>query len=591
MFVLRWFTPPGVLALRRYHASYLPGDMVAGILVAALAIPQALGYSVVAGVPVQVGLYSLPPALLAYAMFGSSRLLFVGPVSTISVLSGSLVRQISGGDPTQASALTADIALVAGLVLLAAGLLRLGWVARFLSEPIVTGFVTGLVILIVVGEIPGLLGLDPPSGALVTRLLAILTHVQSAHWLTALIGAGALLVLFLGSALAPRAPWALLLLIGGIVASTVWNWADHGVRVVGEIPAGLPLPHLPLPDPSLWGDLLTGGLAVAGVGIAEGLAAARTFGSATTAKGNQDDSELIGNGLADMASAVFGGMAVAGSLSKTAANSRAGAKTQLSGVAATLVVLAVLVFATGTLTQLPKVVLSAVVVHAVWGLVHPSEFRRFARVRRNDFVGAVVALVGVLALGPLYGLLTAIAQSLLGLIYRSMQVGIDEMGRVRGEKAAWGAISHDDSRRPVHGVCVLRPDGPLFWANAVSVIDRVEAHVTDREDVRVLVLDLEATNQMDTTSAERLGKLITDLRANGITVMLVRVFENVGEVLERAGVTEELGADHVWHSISAAVKEAKVIAGEPMEAEDETGEDEPEEHIASRSTRRRFRRS
>ena len=526
--MIRLITPPGLIALRRYQLSALPGDIVAGILVAALAIPQALGYSVVADVPVQVGLYTLPPALLAYALFGSSRLLFVGPVSTISVLSGSLVRQLSDGDQQLAVQLTATIAVVAGLVLLGAGLLRLGWVARFLSRPIVTGFVTGLVVLIVVGEIPGLLGLDPPTGALTTRLLALALHLPEAHGLTAAIGAVTLLMLFAGSALAPRVPWALLCLVAGIVGATVFDWAGGGVRVVGAIPSGLPVPSLPLIDPSLWADLLTGGLAVAGVGIAEGLAAARTFST----KAVQDDNELIGNGLADIAAGLFGGMAVAGSLSKTAANARAGAKTQLSGVAATIVVLAVLLFATGLLTNLPKVVLSAVVIHAVWGLVHPSEFRRFAVVRRNDFVGAIVALVGVLLLGPLNGLLAAIAQSLLGLIYRSMQVGIDEMGRVKGEKAAWGAITHDESRRIVHGVCVLRPDGPLFWANANSVIDRMEAYLTTRDEISVLVIDLEATNQMDTTSAERLSQLIVDLKDRGITVMLVRVFESVGVVLE-----------------------------------------------------------
>ncbi|HNM98694.1 MAG TPA: SulP family inorganic anion transporter, partial [Marmoricola sp.] len=183
--MIRLITPPGLIALRRYQLSALPGDIVAGILVAALAIPQALGYSVVAEVPVQVGLYTLPPALLAYALFGSSRLLFVGPVSTISVLSGSLVRQLSDGDQQLAVQLTATIAVVAGLVLLGAGLLRLGWVARFLSQPIVTGFVTGLVVLIVVGEIPGLLGLDPPTGALTTRLLALALHLPEAHGLTA----------------------------------------------------------------------------------------------------------------------------------------------------------------------------------------------------------------------------------------------------------------------------------------------------------------------------------------------------------------------------------------------------------------------
>ncbi len=567
-------TPPGIRDLRKYRRENLAGDVIAGVLVAALAIPQALGYSVVAGVPVQVGLYTLPPALLAYALFGSSRVLFVGPVSTISVLSGSLVRQLSGGDAAKAVELTASITLVAGVVLLAAGLMRLGWVANFLSEPIVTGFVTGLVILIIVGEVPGLLGLDPPQGALITRLMKIAAEIGQAHVLTALIGLAALVVIFGGSALAPRVPWSLVALVLGVVGSHVWHLGERGVRVVGSIPSGLPVPSIPIPDPSLWSDLLTGGIAVAGVGIAEGLAAARTFSSSS--KRVEDNTELVGNGLADLASALFGGIAVAGSLSKTAANSRAGAKTQLSGVVSALMVVAVLVFATGLLTALPKVILSAIVVHAVWGLLRPALFKRYAFVRRDDLVAAVVAVVAVLALGPLYGLLAAIGQSLLGLIFRTMQVDIDEMGRVRGEKAAWGAIANDPQRKVVRGVCVLRPDGPLFWANAGSVVGRIEAYVEAREDTAVLVLDLEATNQMDTTSANQLDKLIIDLRERGITVMLVRVFTSVREILERAGVMEQLAEDQIWHSISAAVKAAKPMVGDWFELDEELSDDASE---------------
>lgn len=567
-------TPPGIRDLRKYRRENLAGDVIAGVLVAALAIPQALGYSVVAGVPVQVGLYTLPPALLAYALFGSSRVLFVGPVSTISVLSGSLVRQLSGGDAAKAVELTASITLVAGVVLLAAGLMRLGWVANFLSEPIVTGFVTGLVILIIVGEVPGLLGLDPPQGALITRLMKIAAEIGQAHVLTALIGLAALVVIFGGSALAPRVPWSLVALVLGVVGSHVWHLGERGVRVVGSIPSGLPVPSIPIPDPSLWSDLLTGGIAVAGVGIAEGLAAARTFSSSS--KRVEDNTELVGNGIADLASSLFGGIAVAGSLSKTAANSRAGAKTQLSGVVSALMVVSVLVFATGLLTALPKVILSAIVVHAVWGLLRPALFKRYAFVRRDDLVAAVVAVVAVLVLGPLYGLLAAIAQSLLGLIFRTMQVDIDEMGRVRGEKAAWGAIANDPQRKVVRGVCVLRPDGPLFWANAGSVVGRIEAYVEAREDTAVLVLDLEATNQMDTTSANQLDKLIIDLRERGITVMLVRVFTSVREILERAGVMEQLAEDQVWHSISAAVKAAKPMVGDWLELDEELSDDSSE---------------
>ena len=550
--------PTGLRLLPSYRRRHLPADVLAGLLVAALAIPQSLGYAVVAGVPVQVGLYTLPPALLAYALFGTSRVLFVGPVSTVSVLSGSIVRTLSGGDPELAVQLTAVLAVTAGVILVAVGLTRLGWVAQFLSEPIVTGFVAGLVVLIVIGEIPALAGLSAPVGGLFERLADLVRGLPDFHGLTLAVGAGSLVVLFVGSRFAPRVPWSLIVLVGGIVLSSQLELAEQGVQVVGQVPTGLPIPSIPLVDVRLWSGIITGGLAIAAVGIAEGLAAVRTFAPPGGVDPDTDDKEFVAHGAADLASGLFGGMGVGGSLSKTAANARAGAYSQISGVAAAVVVLLFVVVAAGLLADLPRTVLAAIVIHAVWGLVSVSSFRRYAAVRRNDFLAAVVAFLGVLVLGPLNGLLLAVAQSLLGLIYRSMQVEIDEMGRVAGEKAAWGSVGNDPTRRTYRGVTVLRPDGPLFWANANTVVHRLEKLVRRKGRLHAVVLDLEATNQMDTTTAERLHQLLIRLRRHGTDLYLVRVFGNVRDVLTRSGFLEELGPDHVWHSIAAGVKAARV---------------------------------
>ena len=437
--------PNGLRLLRGYSGRHLPADVLAGLLVAALAIPQSLGYAVVAGVPVQVGLYTLPPALLAYALFGTSRLLFVGPVSTVSVLSGSIVRALAGGDTDLAVQLTSVLAITAGVVLVAVGLLRLGWVAQFLSEPIVTGFVAGLVVLIVIGEIPGLAGLSTPTGGIFERVAVLLRDSGDFHGLTLVVGLTSLAVLFVGSRLAPRVPWSLIVLVAGIVLSTRLDLAAKGVRVVGDVPTGIPIPSIPIVDISLWSGIVTGGVAIAAVGIAEGLAAVRTFAPSGAVDPNTDNQEFVAHGAADLASGLFGGMGVGGSLSKTAANARAGAHTQMSGVAAAIVVLGFVVFAAGLLANLPRTVLAAIVIHAVWGLVSVSSFRRYAAVRRNDFLAAVVAFLGVLVLGPLNGLLVAIGQSLLGLVYRSLQVEVDEMGRVDGREGCLGV----GGQRPV----------------------------------------------------------------------------------------------------------------------------------------------
>ncbi|MFN8196076.1 MAG: SulP family inorganic anion transporter [Nocardioidaceae bacterium] len=577
-------TPVGWGRLRHYKPKYALPDLGAGLLVAALAVPQSLGYAAVAGVPVQVGLYTLPPALLAYALFGSSRLLFMGPVSTVSVLSGSIVRNLSGGDPGEAVRLTSALAVVAGLFLLLAGVVKVGWVARFLSEPIITGFVTGLVVLIVVGEIPGLLGLDPPSGALLDRLLALARDLDQVRLPAFAVSSCALVILFAGQVWAPKVPWALIVLVGGILVSHLGHLAaSYDVRVVGDVPSGLPVPSLHWLGVSAIGPLVTGGIAIAAVGIAEGLAAARTFAHAK--EDLRDDTELIANGVADIVSGVFGGMGVGGSLSKTAANARAGARTQMSGVAAAVIVMVVLLLATGLLSPLPRAVLSAIVVNAVWNLVQPSEFRRFLKVRRNDFVASMVAFLGVLFLGPLNGLLVAIGQSLLGLVYRSMQVHIDIMGKVLDEKAAWGAIEHDPSRVQVPGVLVLRPDSPIFWANADQVFASIRRKVHRYPDTHVVLLDLEASNQMDSTTADRLFKLLCDLREGGCDLYLVRVFDNVKTVLRSSGFFDELGEDRMWHSISAGVKAAKKAS--PYVPEDLVEEpDVDDEHIVSRRKER-----
>ena len=370
--------PIGLRLLRHYRGQHLPADVLAGLLVAALAIPQSLGYAVVAGVPVQVGLYTLPPALLAYALFGTSRLLFVGPISTVSVLSGSIVRALSGGNPELAVQLTSVLAITAGVVLVAVGLLRLGWVAQFLSEPIVTGFVAGLVVLIVVGEIPALAGLPTPTGGIFERVAVLVADSADFHGLTLVVGATSLAILFIGSRLAPRVPWSLLVLVGGIVASIQLDLAAKGVRVVGQVPTGIPIPSIPIVDVRLWSGIVTGGLAIAAVGIAEGLAAVRTFAPSGAMDPDTDNQEFVAHGAADLASGLFGGMGVGGSLSKTAANARAGAYTQISGVAAAVVVLGFVLFAAGLLSNLPRTVLSAIVIHAVWGLVSISSFRRYA---------------------------------------------------------------------------------------------------------------------------------------------------------------------------------------------------------------------
>ena len=542
--------------LPRYQRAWLRTDLAAGAIVAALAVPQSLGYAAIAGVPVQVGLYAVPIALVAYAIMGSSRQLVMGPVSTVAVLSGSLVAGLSAGQPGTAVTYTAAVALGAGLVLIVAGLLRVGWVAEFLSKPIVTGFVLGLTILIIVGEIPNLVGIPVAQSDVLTRITAIYHLRTHAKPLTMLVSAVSLTILFVGARYARKIPWSLVVLVVGIIVSTAVQLRGHGVVTVGEVPRGLPTPGIPHIPVSKILPVIAAGAALGFVGLAEGLSAARLF----ALQGGyriEADQELVATGLANVGVGLFGGLGVAGSLSKTAANVRAQGRTQVAGLAAAGIALTVIVAFAPALSNLPKAVLSAIVVNAVWGLMDFAAIRRYKLLRRNDFVAATVAAVGVLAFGPLWGLLLAVGQSVLGLIYRSSRGGVDVMGRVPTEKAAWGSVHRGAVRKTYPGVLVLRIDAPLFWVNAAHIHDLILTAVNETAGVQALVLDLEATQQLDTTSVDMLGTLLRELGQQGVDVYLVRVMHPARVVLDRCGLLTEVGLDHLWRTISQGVRAAR----------------------------------
>ena len=550
--------------LPTYQRRWLRGDLVAGAVVAALAIPQSLGYASIAGLPVQVGLYSLPTVLICYALLGTSRKLIVGPVSTVALLTGSLIAGFRPANEAEAMALAAGMAVTAGLLLMLASVLHIGWVAEFLSKPIVTGFVLGLTILVIIGELPNVLGIPVPPGDVLSRINDLVTGLDLIHPQTVVVGVVCLALMFGGTKLAPRIPWALVTLLVGLVVSNLLDLAADGVAVVGEVPQGLPTPGLPGIALSDWGQVVLAGAAVAFVGLAEGLSAARLY--ATEDARVDTSQELLATGVGNISSGIFGGFGVAGSLSKTATVDRAGGRTQVAGLTTAALALATILVLAPLLSALPKATLSAIVIHAVWGLLDFKSMRRYAGLRRNDIVAATVAAVGVLAFGPLQGLLLAIALSVLGLVYRSSRVDVEVMGRVPGEKAAWGGMRNHPERKQVDGILVLRVDVPLFWVNSASVKDAILARVdgarewTDQEIVAVIV-DIEGTNQIDTTTVDMLDSLLAALRERCIDLYLVRVMYPVRIVLRRAGFVAKIGEDHMWHSISQGSREARIHYG------------------------------
>ena len=548
---------PAMQWLPEYPRSRLRGDMLAGAVVAALLVPQSLGYARIAGVPVQVGLYAVPLALLAYAVLGSSPQLIVGPASTVAIVSGSLVADIARDNPQDAVAITSALAIAAGVTLGAIGLLRIAWLAEFLSKPIVTGFVFGLTVTIIIGELPTLLGIAKPPGDLIGVLVRTLRNISEIHLPTAVVGGIALIVLFGGRMISQSVPWGLVTLVAAVAASRLFDLQAEGVAVVGDVPAGLPPIGLPIFSRYDLGAIVVGGASLALVALAEGLAATRLFAT----RGGyrvETERELVGMGAANIAAGLSGGLAVAGSLSKTAAAEGAGGRSQVTGLTAAALVVAVLIAFTWFFTELPLAVLSAIVVAAVWGLMDLTAVRRYRRVRNADFVASVVGALSVVLFGPLYGLGIAIAVSLLAIIYRSSLPRIEVLGKISEEKAAWGRVRGHPDRSPVPGIVVVRIDAPLFWANATAIEDRLLAEIDNWPDTRALVLDLEATTRLDTTSADVLEHLAAELARRHISLYLARVLHHVEHVLERSGFVDVVGQErHFWHSISQCVRAAR----------------------------------
>ena len=557
-----WF--PARRWMPKYQRRWLKGDLIAGAVVAALAIPQSLGYATIAGLPVQVGLYSLPTVLVCYALLGSSRMLIVGPVSTVALLTGTLIAGFQPATQAEAVALAGGMALTAGLILMLASVLHIGWVAEFLSKPIVTGFVLGLTILVIVGELPNIVGIPVPPGDVAERIRDLVTGLGEINPETMVVGVLSLALMFGGTKMAPKVPWALVTLLVGLVASNLLDLAASGVAVVGEVPQGLPTPALPGIPVAEWGQVIVAGAAVAFVGLAEGLSAARLY--ATEGSRVDASQELLAVGVANVSSGVVGGFGVAGSLSKTATADRAGGRSQVAGLTTAVLALATIIFLAPLLSELPKAALSAIVIHAVWGLLDFASMRRYAGLRRNDIMAASVATIGVLVFGPLQGLLLAIALSVFGLVYRSSRVDVEVMGKVPGEKAAWGGMRNHPERRTVEGILVLRVDVPLFWVNAASVKDAILTRVDGAEEfldeeILAVVLDIEGTNQIDTTTVDMLDSLLAALRERSIDLYLVRVMYPVRIVLRKSGFVAKVGEDHMWHSISQGTREARIHYG------------------------------
>ncbi|WGL50384.1 SulP family inorganic anion transporter [Nocardioides sp. BP30] len=551
-----------------YTAGWVRSDLVAGLTVWAVLVPESLAYATIAGVTPVVGLYAAVPALLLYALLGSSRHLIVAPMSATAALSAGVVAAVGTGHG-QAAVLTAGLAVATGIVALLAGLLRLGFLAAFISEPVLKGFIIGLALTIMVGQVPALLGVGKGSGDFFEKAWDVLRHLGDADGLTVLVGLASLTALLVLRRWLPLLPGSLVVALACIGLTAGLDLDQHGLDIVGHIGAGLP--RLGFPDVSFdqFRDLLGGAVGVMLVGFAEGLGAAKTYAARS---GYEIDAnrELIGLGGANLGAGLASGMVVNGSLSKTAVNGSAGARSQLSGVTAAVLTVLTLLFLTGLFENLPEATLAAIVIAAVIELVDLASLRQLWRVRagqlakvyqlsaRADFVGAVAAMLGVLVFDTLPGLVIGIGVSLLLLIDRTSRPHLAPLAPVGGIELAqtghpagpWVDTTRNPEYAEVPGVLVLRVEAALVFANADYVRERVRAFADADDDLRLVILDGRTTPSIDVTATGMLIQLRADLRRRGAELVLAEDVGQVRDVLERAADSAEPA---IYRTVEAAI--------------------------------------
>src|SRR4051812_37998437 len=546
---------PAAAWLPRYERRWLRGDLTAGVAVTALVVPKNLGYAGIAGIPLENGLYAAAAGAIVYAFLATSRQISTGPSSSLAAVAGAAVLT-TGLEGDQAAQLVAAIALATGVAFILLAALRLGWIAQFLSKAVITGFLAGAAIDVVVGELPKLTGTSAEGDSAWRELATWLQSLGELDWTTVLVAAASLTIILGLRFRAPAVPGALVLVVGGLVASSLFDLGAHGVALVGEVPRGLPAPELP--DLSRVKDhyatIAIAAAALLLIGFSQTAGDARAF-AARHGYRIDVDQESVAQGMANLGAGVFQGMPVSTSLSASSLNESAGARTPVASLITGVLVLLTLIVLAPLFSKLPKPVLAAVIIDAVvFGMIDLTELRRLRRVTRFDFWIAVAAIVGVLSVGVLAGVVVGVVLSLGWLIYVATSPPLPLLGREVGTQVFRDLDEHpDDQTYP--GIVVLRIDSGLFFATAQAVDDRIRALADQGSDpLRGLVLDLEAVSFIDSQGAAQLSEIHELVGEQGATLRLARVKPAVLAVLQRDGLVDLIGADHVHGNIDRAVE-------------------------------------
>ncbi|MGI5132795.1 sulfate permease [Pseudonocardia sp. CA-107938] len=554
MRVLRGSAPalrPGLRALRRRDRSLLTGDLLAGITVAAYLVPQVLAYAQVAGLPAITGLWASVGALTIYAVLGSSRLLSVGPESTTALLTATAITPLALGDGGRYTVLAAALALLVGGICLLGRIARLGFLADALSKPVLVGYMAGIALVMIAGQLGRTTGVPVTGDTVVAQVGSFAGRLEQAHLPTVALAAGVLALLGATRLVSARLPGPLIAVLAATLATTTLSLDGIGIAVVGDVPVGLPTPGLAAVGVTDLAALLLPALGVAMVGYSDNVLTARAF-AARGDHGIDANREMLALGAANIAAGVMHGFPVSSSGSRTVIAESVGGRTQLTSLVTVTVLIVVLLVGGPVLADFPTAALGSLVVAAAARLVEVGEFRRFGRFRRSELALALATTIAVLSLGVLYGVLAAIGLSVLDVLRRVSRPHSAVLGFVAGV-----AGMHDVDDYPgattVPGLVVFRYDAPLFFANADDFRARAVSALDSAADPRWLLLNMEAVVEVDVTAADSLTGLCDELDRRGTVLALARTKHEVLEDLARAGLIDRIGTEHVFATLPTAV--------------------------------------
>jgi len=550
--VLEWL--PGLRTLRQYELSWLRRDVTAGLVMTTMLVPVGIAYAEASGIPGINGLYATIVPLLAYAVFGPSRILVLGPDSALAPVILAVVLPISGGDPERAVSVAGMMAIVSGVVCVAAGLSRLGFITELLSKPIRYGYMNGIAITVMLSQIPKLLGFSVGAAGPLRQALGIVENVSAGHTNIAAFGIGGFtLALILVLKRWPRVPGMLIGVVLATVLTAVFDLASRsGISVLGPLPQGLPGPRLPLASTDNLSAILMGSVAVALVSFADTSVLSRTYAARlrTSVDSNQ---EMAALGIANLAAGFFQGMPISSSSSRTPVAEAAGARTQLTGVVGALAIALLLTLAPDLLQYLPQTALAAVVISSAIGLFEVSDLRRIYRIQRWEFWLSMTCFAGVAVFGAIPGIAFAIVIAVIEFLWDGWRPHSAVLGRVDGLKGYHDITRYPDARR-IPGLVLFRWDAPLFFANAEWFHERVLAAVAGSPTpVRWLVVAAEPVTSVDVTAADMICELDDALRATDVDLVFAEMKDPVKDKLKRFGLYTRLGEDSFFATVGEAV--------------------------------------